>query len=218
MFRWYNAEVAAFVDGLAATDQEFLGVRRTEDEMIAEYARSAIAEFKTKRFLASRGTVGCVVRDPHGNVFAGTSTGGTPMAPFGRIGDTPIVGAGSFADSQIAALSATGHGEALLASSTLAFAAAKIAALQSAGQRIGAAQLSVILSDELQRTRRKFPSSSLALIAITKDGACATSHTSDVLPCAFGRVRVTGGQQIIDKFVSFQGLNEADRQTLEPLN
>ncbi len=59
-----------------------------------------------------RGTVGCVARDKMGNLAAGTSTGGTPYRPVGRIGDSPLPGSGFFA-STAAGASATGWGEAI---------------------------------------------------------------------------------------------------------
>lgn len=57
------------------------------------------------------GTVGCVVLDSHGNLAAGTSTGGMTGKRYGRIGDSPIIGAGTYADNQTCAISCTGHGE-----------------------------------------------------------------------------------------------------------
>jgi beta-aspartyl-peptidase (threonine type) len=57
------------------------------------------------------GTVGCVVLDKHGNLAAGTSTGGMLNKRWGRIGDAPVVGAGTYADNQSCAVSCTGHGE-----------------------------------------------------------------------------------------------------------
>lgn len=57
------------------------------------------------------GTVGAVALDQAGNLAAGTSTGGMTAKRFGRIGDAPIIGAGTFADNRSCAVSATGHGE-----------------------------------------------------------------------------------------------------------
>ena len=57
------------------------------------------------------GTVGVVVLDVNGNLAAGTSTGGMTGKRWGRIGDAPIIGAGTYADNQSCAVSATGHGE-----------------------------------------------------------------------------------------------------------
>ncbi len=57
------------------------------------------------------GTVGAVARDMGGNLAAGTSTGGMTGKRWGRIGDAPIIGAGTYADNDSCAVSATGHGE-----------------------------------------------------------------------------------------------------------
>jgi beta-aspartyl-peptidase (threonine type) len=57
------------------------------------------------------GTVGAVALDVNGNIAAGTSTGGMTNKKFGRIGDAPIIGAGTYADNNTAGISATGHGE-----------------------------------------------------------------------------------------------------------
>lgn len=57
------------------------------------------------------GTVGAVALDTHGNLAAATSTGGRVNKRFGRVGDTPIPGAGCWADNRTCAISATGHGE-----------------------------------------------------------------------------------------------------------
>ncbi|GAB4132436.1 MAG: isoaspartyl peptidase/L-asparaginase [Raineya sp.] len=57
------------------------------------------------------GTVGCVALDKQGNIAAGTSTGGMMNKRFGRVGDSPIIGAGTYADNQGCGVSATGHGE-----------------------------------------------------------------------------------------------------------
>ncbi len=57
------------------------------------------------------GTVGCVALDHKGNLAAGTSTGGMTNKKFGRIGDAPIIGAGTYANNATAAISCTGWGE-----------------------------------------------------------------------------------------------------------
>jgi len=57
------------------------------------------------------GTVGCVALDAKGNLAAGTSTGGLTGKQFGRVGDSPIIGAGTYANNATAGISCTGHGE-----------------------------------------------------------------------------------------------------------
>ena len=57
------------------------------------------------------GTVGCVALDKYGNLAAGTSTGGMTNKKFGRVGDSPIIGAGTYANNKTCGVSCTGHGE-----------------------------------------------------------------------------------------------------------
>ncbi len=57
------------------------------------------------------GTVGAVALDQYGNIAAGTSTGGRTAKRYGRIGDSPVIGAGTWADNRSCGVSATGHGE-----------------------------------------------------------------------------------------------------------
>lgn len=60
------------------------------------------------------GTVGAVACDVHGNIAAATSTGGMTNKNFNRIGDTPVIGAGTYANNTTCAISCTGHGELFL--------------------------------------------------------------------------------------------------------
>lgn len=64
-----------------------------------------------KREGGKNGTVGCVALDREGNLAAGTSTGGMFGKRWGRIGDAPVIGAGTYADNDACAVSCTGHGE-----------------------------------------------------------------------------------------------------------
>lgn len=86
-----------------------------------EYFRTPVREQQLKRLLrgasekendlAAFGTVGAVARDAHGHLAAATSTGGMTGKRWGRVGDSPIIGAGTYANDASAAVSATGHGE-----------------------------------------------------------------------------------------------------------
>ena len=78
--------------------------------------RRQLEEFKTKKVSAidveyKYGTVGAVALDSQGHVAAATSTGGTTGKRWGRIGDSPVIGAGTYADDRGCAVSATGTGE-----------------------------------------------------------------------------------------------------------
>ncbi len=76
-------------------------------QMIESISNSPIARNPAWKI----GTVGCVALDADGNLAAGTSTGGMTFKKFGRVGDSPIVGAGTYADNETCAVSSTGTGE-----------------------------------------------------------------------------------------------------------
>lgn len=89
----------------------------------------------------SLGTVGAVALDREGNLAAGTSTGGMTNKQFGRVGDSPIIGAGTYADNATCAVSSTGHGEYFIRS----VAAHDIAArMQHGGQSLTDAANAVV--------------------------------------------------------------------------
>ncbi len=73
-----------------------------------DHTHSDIDELmKDKKF----GTVGAVACDENGNIAAGTSTGGMTNKKYGRVGDSPVIGAGTYANNKTCAISCTGHGE-----------------------------------------------------------------------------------------------------------
>lgn len=81
---------------------------RDSDIYSLDHTHSGIEELmKDKKF----GTVGAVAVDQQGNLAAATSTGGMTNKRYGRIGDSPIIGAGTYANNRTAAISCTGHGE-----------------------------------------------------------------------------------------------------------
>jgi len=90
--------------------------RAEEDSMVTEAARRKLDAVRTQRESEAwaGGTVGAVARDADGHVAAATSTGGMVNKLPGRVGDSPIVGAGTYADDEAGACSTTGHGEAML--------------------------------------------------------------------------------------------------------
>ena len=67
-----------------------------------------------KKYRQAKGTVGVVVRDKKGNLAAGTSTGGLTNKMKGRVGDSPLIGAGTYADNRYGGASATGNGEQIM--------------------------------------------------------------------------------------------------------
>ncbi|MBI6120406.1 isoaspartyl peptidase/L-asparaginase family protein [Salegentibacter maritimus] len=88
---------------------ERLKAKNTEKTELDHDGKTAFVDpfIKDSKF----GTVGCAALDKNGNLAAGTSTGGMTNKKWGRIGDAPIIGAGTYANNKTAAISATGWGE-----------------------------------------------------------------------------------------------------------
>ena len=84
-------------------------VKRSEAEKRSDKGKGMLAQPENRDW--KYGTVGAVALDMSGNLAAGTSTGGMTNKSFGRIGDSPIIGAGTYADNKTAAISCTGWGE-----------------------------------------------------------------------------------------------------------
>ena len=91
--------------GLEIVDNKYFFTQKKYDRL------QKILEKEQKDKAEKHGTVGCVVLDKEGNLAAGTSTGGMTNKMFGRIGDSPIIGAGTYANNNTCAVSCTGHGE-----------------------------------------------------------------------------------------------------------
>ncbi|VAW27651.1 Isoaspartyl aminopeptidase @ Asp-X dipeptidase [hydrothermal vent metagenome] len=107
-----GAETFAEEQGLEMVDNSYFGTERRKKalekvlEMEAEKT-SDLLQYQNWKY----GTVGAVALDKKGNIAAGTSTGGMTNKRYGRIGDSPIIGAGTFAENSSCGVSATGHGE-----------------------------------------------------------------------------------------------------------
>jgi beta-aspartyl-peptidase (threonine type) len=115
------------------------------------------------------GTVGVVALDRQGNIAAGTSTGGTQAKRWGRVGDSPIIGAGTYASNRSCAVSATGTGEYFI---RLTVAREVCALVEYKGMPLQAAADQVI-HKELQALNGDG-----GVIAITPDGQMAWSFNT----------------------------------------
>jgi beta-aspartyl-peptidase (threonine type) len=102
----HGADLFATQMGLEVVDPSYFWTERRwkalQQEMMKEQAAPSEKKF---------GTVGAVALDKSGNLAAGTSTGGTTNKQYGRVGDSPIIGAGTYAANDSVAVSATGAGE-----------------------------------------------------------------------------------------------------------
>ena len=114
-----GAERFAEEQGIEMVDPEYFYTEHRWEALQRAQARESIADAyrhdgRSVAFLMHDhkfGTVGAVALDRHGNLAAATSTGGMTNKRWGRIGDSPIIGAGTYANNASCAVSATGHGE-----------------------------------------------------------------------------------------------------------
>ena len=109
-----RAESFAEGQGLALVAPEYFYTKRRQQALERVKARENQTALNSEEaaYLRAqrRGTVGCVALDQSGNLAAGTSTGGMTNKKWNRIGDAPIIGAGTYANNAGCAISATGWG------------------------------------------------------------------------------------------------------------
>ncbi|MFN3595744.1 MAG: isoaspartyl peptidase/L-asparaginase family protein [Rubricoccaceae bacterium] len=108
-----GAEEFALEHGLELVPNRYFHVesRRRALDAAQQRERSATGGLRAPEPWQMTGTVGAVARDQAGHLAAGTSTGGMTNKRYGRVGDAPIIGAGTFAADETVGVSATGHGE-----------------------------------------------------------------------------------------------------------
>lgn len=97
--------------GLAMVDNGYFTTERRRQALASLKARKARGTIALASEAEKHGTVGAVALDRNGNLAAATSTGGFNNKPPGRVGDTPIIGAGNYARNGLCAVSCTGQGE-----------------------------------------------------------------------------------------------------------
>jgi beta-aspartyl-peptidase (threonine type) len=153
------------------TRQEFEDAKAKAN---AEPAKPAAGEAKKAAAINAPhhyGTVGCVALDVHGNLAAGTSTGGLAMKKFGRIGDSPIIGAGTYADNETCAISGTGVGELFIRNAVCYDVAAR---MRYAGESL--AQAAAVQIEE------RLPRETAGLIALDAAGTIVADFNTRAMP------------------------------------
>jgi beta-aspartyl-peptidase (threonine type) len=121
--------------------QSYFSTQRRLDALNLELARRASGAPDTRSDADRHGTVGAVARDAEQTLAAATSTGGMTAKRPGRVGDTPVIGAGTFADNATCAVSTTGTGEVFIRYTAAAEIAARV---RYAGQTLETAASGVI--------------------------------------------------------------------------
>jgi Asparaginase len=158
------AEEFALEQGLEPVPNRYFVTARRERQLEDALRRGGVVE--TDQLM---GTVGAVARDEHGNLAAATSTGGMTAKRWGRVGDSPIIGAGTYAANDSCAVSATGHGEFFIR----AVVGHEIASLiRHAGKDVVSAAESVVLGQLVRMGGEG------GVIAIGRDGRIAMPFNS----------------------------------------
>ncbi len=120
MLSGQGAEEFAKEQGIELIENNIFDTKHRYDALLKAKDKLDKAKATTKSYQAAHnalpdnfkmGTVGAVALDKNGNLAAGTSTGGMTAKRYGRVGDAPVIGAGTFAENESCAVSATGHGE-----------------------------------------------------------------------------------------------------------
>ena len=145
---------------------------------ITEQRRQQLERVMEGRGVAARhGTVGAVARDSGGRVAAATSTGGMVGQADGRVGDSPIVGAGVYARDGVVAISSTGHGEAFIRGVVAYDIAARI--------RYTGADLAAAVRETFEQELGRRGATG-GVIAVGADGRIVVAHNSPAMFSARG--------------------------------
>jgi beta-aspartyl-peptidase (threonine type) len=159
--------------GLSTVPQEYF----ITDARKAQLVRVHREHQESRHLVAPRhGTVGAVARDSAGHIAAATSTGGMVGQHEGRVGDSPIIGAGTYARDGLAAISCTGDGEAFIRGVVAYDIAARMRYL---GSSLGEA-VDATIHNELTSKN-----ASGGLVSVSSDGVLVIAHNSPTMFAAF---------------------------------
>ena len=159
-----GAEAFADTLGLERVENSWFDTERRRRELDEELAKEARGEGEWQQ----HGTVGAVALDREGHLAAATSTGGRTAKRFGRIGDTPVIGAGTWADDATCAVSGTGKGEQFLRH-TVAVRISDVMAYRGASLQEAAEEV----------VHRVLARGDGGVIAVGHDGSIAMVYNSD---------------------------------------
>ena len=167
-----GAELFATKMGLEIVDPSYFWTERRwkalQEELLKEQQpQASLVTADENRF----GTVGAVALDQSGNLAAATSTGGTTNKMYGRIGDSPIIGAGTYADNETCAVSATGAGEFFIRW-TVSYDIAALMKYRGLSVQEAADQV-------INKTLKAVPGAEGGVIALDRNGNFATPFNSE---------------------------------------
>jgi beta-aspartyl-peptidase (threonine type) len=170
-----GAEAFAELHGMPMVPQDYFFTQRRWDDLrkvqaAEETSGLAGMEAMRRQLNEHHGTVGAVALDVHGDLAAGTSTGGLTNKRWGRIGDSPIIGAGTYANNASCAVSATGTGEYFIRNVVAHDIGARV---QYAGQSLENAADAVVMRELVAQHGDG------GVIAVDKDGNIAMPFNTE---------------------------------------
>jgi beta-aspartyl-peptidase (threonine type) len=165
-----DADAFARAQGLETVDQSFFTTPRRVAALESLKRHKARGTFAAATENEKHGTVGAVALDQLGNLAAATSTGGYNNKPAGRIGDSPIPGAGTYARNGVCAVSGTGKGEIFIRHAIAHQVAARMSLL---GESVEDAARAVIMEEIAHH------GVGAGLVAIDARGAVAAPYNTD---------------------------------------
>ena len=202
LMRVWTDKLGLRLQDSSADFKKRIGYCSNPADLVSEYAAQVVEYYRAKqRQVPEQGTVGCLARDIRGELCAGTSTGGTPGKPEGRIGDSPIIGAGVFAGNDSCALSATGHGESILQTMVSGHVISRIRqAIRNPNDDFSnrTELLQALLNEELDEFRRLAPGKPCGLIVLPVRGDPAYCFRAQMMGVA---VRVGSPVQVRREYV-----------------
>lgn len=150
---------------------------REQEYFVTQARREQLERIHALRLAAPRhGTVGAVARDRYGRIAAATSTGGMAAQSAGRVGDSPVIGAGTYARGDSLAVSCTGEGEAFIRGVVSYDIAARMRYL---GATLPEAVRDAVLAELTSK------GASGGLVAVAPDGSVVAAHNSPTMFAAF---------------------------------
>ena len=179
----------AVAQGFVPADEASMITEASRRKWEAARAKGTTESWAGDAPSTSGGTVGAVARDRNGRVAGATSTGGMVNKPVGRVGDSPLVGAGNYADDEAGACSTTGHGEAMI---RICLAKTAVEGLRS---RTNAAPTPEQVSREAISLMHRRTAQTGGLIVVHHDGSTGLARTTRTMSWASVRAdeSVDGG-------------------------
>lgn len=172
-----GAELFAQENGIALCDPTEMIIERERAAWLRCREGNHESEF---HFGHKHGTVGAVARDSRGGIAAATSTGGTCCKFPGRVGDSPLIGCGCYADAEAGGVSCTGHGEAIM----------RIVMAKTAADLLRNGSASSVAADECVRLLARRTQSTGGLILLDREGHPGASFNTPRM--AYGYIEPAG--------------------------